>query len=99
MKPWTVNGTNGVLVSSVRGGHDLFGPHPPISQLTSGLVKYASFSRDEFAAMGMDLEGSARFTEEYGGGYIGFLEISHKMHVSTFPCSYCYRPTTELTDG
>lgn len=33
--------------------------------------------------MGMDLEGSARFTEEYGGGYIGFLEISHKMHVST----------------
>ncbi|QYT06461.1 hypothetical protein H0G86_013310 [Trichoderma simmonsii] len=45
-----------------------------------GFVKYASFSRDEFAAMGMDLEGSARFTEEYGGGYIGFLEISHKMH-------------------
>jgi len=46
-----------------------------------GFVKYASFSRDEFEAMGMDLEGSARFTEEYGGGgYIGFLEISHKMH-------------------
>lgn len=30
--------------------------------------------------MGMDLEGAARFTPEYGGGYIGFLEISHKMH-------------------
>ncbi|KAK5989599.1 hypothetical protein PT974_07853 [Cladobotryum mycophilum] len=45
-----------------------------------GFVKYASFSRDEFAAMDLDLEGSAKFTEEYGGGYIGFLEISHKMH-------------------
>ncbi|KAI0098118.1 hypothetical protein F4776DRAFT_532110 [Hypoxylon sp. NC0597] len=45
-----------------------------------GFVKYAGFSRDEFAAMGMDLEGSAKFTEEYGGGYIGFLEISHQMH-------------------
>ncbi|KAI1456424.1 hypothetical protein F4805DRAFT_432819 [Annulohypoxylon moriforme] len=46
-----------------------------------GFVKYASFSREEFEAMGMDLEGSARFTEEYGGGgYIGFLEISHQMH-------------------
>ncbi|KAI1416921.1 hypothetical protein F5Y13DRAFT_185759 [Hypoxylon sp. FL1857] len=45
-----------------------------------GFVKYVSFSRDEFAAMGMDLEGSAKFTEEYGGGYIGFLEISHQMH-------------------
>ncbi|KAI0893770.1 hypothetical protein F4806DRAFT_474313 [Annulohypoxylon nitens] len=45
-----------------------------------GFVKYASFSRDEFASMGMDLEGSARFTEEYGGGYIGFLEVSHQMH-------------------
>ncbi|KAJ3493513.1 hypothetical protein NLG97_g4684 [Lecanicillium saksenae] len=43
-------------------------------------VKYASFSTEEFASMGMDLEGSAKFTQEYGGGYIGFLEISHKMH-------------------
>ncbi|KAI1370368.1 hypothetical protein F4677DRAFT_451443 [Hypoxylon crocopeplum] len=47
-----------------------------------GFVKYASFSPDEFAAMGMDLEGSARFSEETEGkgGYIGFLEISHQMH-------------------
>ncbi len=35
--------------------------------------------------MGLDLEGSAKFTEEYGGGgYIGFLEVSHQMHVSGF---------------
>ncbi|KAI2472785.1 hypothetical protein F4781DRAFT_419940 [Annulohypoxylon bovei var. microspora] len=46
-----------------------------------GFVKYASFTPNEFVAMGLDLDGSARFTEEYGGGgYIGFLEISHQMH-------------------
>lgn len=76
-------------------------PHPPISQTDPAvLVKYASFSRNEFAAMGMDLEGSARFTEEYGGGYIGFLEISHKMHVSTLShAATVIVPTSELTDG
>ncbi|KAI1081556.1 hypothetical protein F5B20DRAFT_588583 [Whalleya microplaca] len=47
-----------------------------------GFVKYASFSPEEFEAMGFDLEGSARFSEETDGkgGYIGFLEISHQMH-------------------
>ena len=31
--------------------------------------------------MVMGLEGSAKFTPEFGGGYIGFLEVSHQMHV------------------
>lgn len=78
-----MNRIDGALVSLVCGGLCLFSPHPPVS-LTIYIVKYTSFSYNEFAAMGIDLEGSARFTEEYGGGYIGFLEISHKMYVSTW---------------
>ena len=102
MKPWTASGTNGGSVSLVRGvllvflffNHDLATP-----RLTNIPVKYASFSRDEFAAMGMDLEGSAKFTEDYGGGYIGFLEISHKMHVSGLYWNYSCCPATKLTEG
>jgi hypothetical protein len=26
---------------------------------------------------------AAKLTPEYGGGYIGFLEVSHHLHVST----------------
>jgi hypothetical protein len=39
--------------------------------------------------MDMDMEGSAKFTPEYGGGYIGFLEVSHQMHVSLQPLFQC----------
>ncbi|KAM7184640.1 protein of unknown function (DUF3328) domain containing protein [Rhypophila sp. PSN 637] len=45
-----------------------------------GFGKFGSFSEQEFAEMGMDLEGSAKFTPEFGGGHIGFLEVSHQMH-------------------
>ncbi|MCJ1315340.1 hypothetical protein MMC15_000657 [Xylographa vitiligo] len=52
-------------------------------------VKYASIPEKTFAKLGeetqkklgvsMDME-SARLTPEYGGGYIGFLEVSHHIH-------------------
>lgn len=41
----------------------------------------ASFTPEEWKKMGKDMEGTARFTEEYGGGYMGFLEVNHQMHV------------------
>ncbi|KAH0563433.1 hypothetical protein GP486_002008 [Trichoglossum hirsutum] len=57
-------------------------PNPSVDEAWNkwAFVKYASFSDEEFASMGMDMEGSAKFTPEYGGGYIGFLEVSHHMH-------------------
>ncbi|KAH8167585.1 hypothetical protein CIB48_g665 [Xylaria polymorpha] len=45
-----------------------------------GFVKMASFTPEEWKKMGKDMEGTARFTEEYGGGYMGFLEVNHQMH-------------------
>ncbi|KAJ5959318.1 uncharacterized protein N7479_006468 [Penicillium vulpinum] len=43
-------------------------------------VKYASIPPKEFLKLpGADPE-AARLTPEYGGGYIGFLEISHQLH-------------------
>ena len=46
------------------------------------LVKYASIPETTFEELhGADLE-SARLTPEYGGWYIGFLEVSHHLHVS-----------------
>jgi Domain of unknown function (DUF3328). len=45
-------------------------------------VKYASIPPEEFLKLpGADPE-AARLTPEYGGGYIGFLEVSHQLHVS-----------------
>lgn len=47
------------------------------------LVKYISIPEATFKKLhGADLQ-SARLTPEYGGGYIGFLEVSHHLHVSS----------------
>ena len=46
------------------------------------LVKYVSILEATFKKLhGADLE-SPRQTLEYGGGYIGFLEVSHHLHAS-----------------
>ena len=46
------------------------------------IVKYASIPEATFKKLhNADLE-SARLMPEYGGGYIGFLEVSHHLHVS-----------------
>ena len=47
-------------------------------------VGFLSISAEEFAQMeGSDAEfkDSARLTPDYGGGYVGYLEVSHKLHV------------------
>ena len=52
------------------------------------LVKYASIPETTFEKLhGADLE-SARLTPEYGGGYIGFLEVSHHLHVNSTEAYY-----------
>ena len=52
------------------------------------LVKYASIPETTFEKLhGADLE-SARLTPAYGGGYIGFLEVSHHLHVSPTEAKY-----------
>ena len=51
------------------------------------LVKYANIEEATFRKLhGADLE-SARLTPEYGGGYIGVLEFSHHLHVSSIEAS------------
>lgn len=53
-----------------------------------GYVKYASIPEEEFNKLPGSpehFENAARLTPEYGGGYIGFLEFSHHMHVSEGP--------------
>lgn len=46
------------------------------------LVKYFSISKDDLMKLPGADPDAARLTPEYGGGYIGFLEVSHHMHVS-----------------
>lgn len=46
------------------------------------IVKYASIPEETFMKLPGADPNAARLTPEYGGGYIGFLEISHQMHVS-----------------
>ncbi|PVI04003.1 hypothetical protein DM02DRAFT_625320 [Periconia macrospinosa] len=45
-----------------------------------GYVKYASIPEDTFLKLPGADPDAARLTPEYGGGYIGFLEVSHHMH-------------------
>ena len=48
-------------------------------------VKYASIPDEEFNKLPgakEHFQDAAKLTPEYGGGYIGFLEFSHHMHVS-----------------
>jgi len=42
-------------------------------------VKYASLPEETMKKLPESMD-SARFTPEYGGGYIGFLEVSHHIH-------------------
>ncbi|MCJ1381172.1 hypothetical protein MMC17_004281 [Xylographa soralifera] len=43
-------------------------------------VKYASIPEENFKKLHQPDMESARLTPEYGGGYIGFLEVSHHLH-------------------
>lgn len=51
-------------------------------RLTLVKVKYFSIDKDDFMKLPGADPDAARLTPEYGGGYIGFLEVSHHMHVS-----------------
>ena len=47
------------------------------------LVKYASIPEATFKKLhGADLE-SAQLKPEYGGGYVGFLEVNRRFHISS----------------
>jgi hypothetical protein len=59
-----------------------------LRNLTFLLVKYFSIDEDDFMKIPGADPDAARLTPEYGGGYIGFLEVSHHMHVSSSIISF-----------